>query len=180
MSNFLIDNAGGAIIVNGVSIPFDKFVKDKSQVGRSAHEEWLRLPGNAGKSVYEFIEFLKGTNGTDGEDAYLVTIDTDKGTVFKNPTADDVITLTCVVTKGGNILTNSNLSAFAFVWKKDGLECLLNDYNQVIGTYIGGSIPNGAKISRNIANPAVAKYIVIGSEVVNNKANFTCDVLTRD
>ena len=179
MSKFLIDNAGEAIVVKGVSIPFDKFINDKSQVGRSAYEEWLRFPGNAGKSAYEFIEFLKGPDGSDGGDAYLVTIDTDNGSVFKNTVGNETITLTCVVTKGGSILTDSNLSQFAFVWRKDGLECLLNDYNQVIGTYIGGNIPYGAKISRNIVNPAVAKYIVIGSEDVNNKANFTCDVLTR-
>lgn len=179
MSQFLIDRANGSIIVNGVAIPFDKFVSDKSQVGRSAYEEWLRLPGNAGKSVYEFIEYLKGTDGSNGEDAYIVTIDTDKGTVFKNADNTETITLTCVVTKGGNILTNSNLAQFAFVWRKDGLECLLNDNNQVIGTYNGGTIPYGAKISRNVVNPATAKYIVIGSEDVNNKANFTCDVLTR-
>ena len=179
MSSFLIDRNAGTIIVNGVAIPFSKFVDDKSQVGRSAYEEWLLLPGNAGKSVYEFIEFLKGTSGTNGTDAYVITIDTDKGNIFKNSDLSETITLTCVVTKGANILSNSSLNAFAFVWRKDGLECLLNDNNQVIGTYNGGTIPYGAKISRNVVNPATAKYIVIGSEDVNNKANFTCDVLTR-
>ena len=179
MSTFLIDRANGAIIVNGSSIPFDKFLNDKSQVGRSAYEEWLLLPGNAGKSVYEFIEFLKGTDGVNGTDAYNVTIDADNGTVFKNSSTDQTITLTCVVTKGANILTNAQLNAFAFVWRKDGLEVLLNDLNQVIGTYNGGIVPYGATISRNLTNAAKAKYIIIGSEDVNNKANFTCDVLTR-
>ena len=179
MSTFLIDRANSAIIVNGSSIPFDKFLNDKSQVGRSAYEEWLLLPGNAGKSVYEFIEFLRGTNGVDGTDAYNITIDTDNGTVFKNSNADQTITMTCVVTKGANILTDAQLNAFVFVWRKDGLEVLLNDLNQVIGTYKGGIIPYGATISRNLTNAAKAKYIIIGSEDVNIKANFTCDVLTR-
>ena len=89
MSTFMIDRANGAIIVNGSSIPFDKFLNDKSQVGRSAYEEWLLLPGNAGKSVYEFIAFLKGTNGSDGTDAYNITIDTDSNYLI--PTGKHVI-----------------------------------------------------------------------------------------
>lgn len=179
MSSFMIDRNNGAIIVDGKAIPFDKFVNDKSQVGRSAYEEWLLLPGNAGKSVYEFIEFLKGTDGSNGTDAYIVTIDTDKGNIFKNSDSSETITLTCVVTKGANILSNSAMNAFAFVWRKDGLECLLNDLNQVIGTYNGGNVPYGATLSRNIASAAKAKYIIIGPEDVNNKANFTCDVMER-
>ena len=179
MSTFMIDRASGTIIVNGKAIPFDKFVDDKSQVGRSAYEEWLLLPGNAGKSVYEFIAFLKGTNGSDGTDAYVVTIDTDKGNIFKNSDLTETITLTCVVTKGATILSNSAMNAFAFVWRKDGLECLLNDLNQVIGTYNGGTVPYGATLSRNLINASKAKYIIIGPEDVNNKANFTCDVMER-
>ena len=179
MSSFLIDRNAGTIIVNGVAIPFSKFVDDKSQVGRSAYEEWLLLPGNAGKSVYQFIEFLKGTSGTNGTDAYVITIDTDKGNIFKNSDLLETITLTCVVTKGANILSNSSLNAFAFVWRKDGLECLLNDLNQVIGVYNGGTVPYGATLSRNVTNASKAKYIIIGPEDVNNKANFTCDVMER-
>ena len=163
MSTFLIDRTNGAIIVNGVSIPFDVFLNDKSQTGKSAYEDWLLLPGNAGKSIY----------------AYVVTIDTDKGTVFKNAVGDETITLTCVVSKGGRILSTAELEPFAFVWRRDGLEVLLNNKNQVIGHYIGGPLAYGGQISRNITNPALAKYIIVGSEDVNNTSNFTCDVLTR-
>lgn len=179
MSTFLIDKTNGAIIVNGVPIPFDVFLNDKSQTGKSAYEDWLLLPGNAGKSIYEFINYLKGSDGVNGEDAYVVTIDTDKGTVFKNAVGNETITLTCVVSKGGRILSTAELEPFAFVWRRDGLEVLLNNKNQVIGHYIGGPLAYGGQISRNITNPALAKYIIVGSEDVNNTANFTCDVLTR-
>ena len=179
MSSFLIDKEGGAIVVNNVAIPFDVFLNDKSQKGKSAYEDWLLLPGNAGKSIYDFIEYLKGMDGVDGEDAYIITIDTDKGNVFKNAVGDEKITLTCVVSKGGRILTTAELDNFVFVWRKDGLECLLDRVNNVVGSYIGGPVAYGGFLSRNMTNSSVAKYIVVGSEDVNNTANFTCDVLTR-
>ena len=176
--DFKIDKTRGLIIVNNKSITFDQFLNDKSQVGRSAYEDWLRLPGNAGKSIYEFIEFLKGTDGVNGEDAYNVYVDSDRGTVFKNGDGEE-LTLTCYVSKGGAILADSDLARFAFIWRREGLEVLLNDFNQVVGSYSGGTVPYGYHLSRNITNASKAKYIKIGAEDVTNKANFSCDVLDR-
>jgi len=176
--DFKIDKINGKIVIGDKAITFDQFLNDKSQVGKSAYEDWLLLPGNAGKSIYEFIEFLKGIDGTDGEDSYNVIVDSDKGVVFKNYEEGE-ITLTCSVAKGGNLLSDSNLAKFVFVWRKDGLEVLLNDLNQVVGTYNGGTIPYGYHVSRSVTSASKAKYIKVGAEDVNNKANFTCDVLDR-
>jgi hypothetical protein len=174
---FLIDRDNEEIVVNGKRIPFAEFVDAAGKDGKSAYEIWLEIPGNAGKSIYDFIAFMEGQNGLDGEDAYNVIIESNIGNFFKN--YNGVAILTCTITKGGRILTDTEHNMFNYVWRLNGQECLLNEQNEVVGRYTGGGIPGGLHISRGVSNASNAKYVKVGSEDVMNKANITCDVLTK-
>ena len=61
----------------------------------------------------------QGDQGDAGEDAILIVITTDNGTVFKNSSGST--TLTATVYKGGNVVTGTALSALGTLkWYKDG------------------------------------------------------------
>jgi len=175
--NFLIDKNNEEIIVNDKRISFAEFVDAAGKDGKSAYELWLELPENAGKSIYDFMNFVEGQNGEDGEDAYNIIIESNIGNFFKN--YDGIATLNCIITKGGRILTDTEHDNFIYIWRLDGQECLLNELNEVVGRYIGGIIPSGLHISRNITSSINARYVKVGSEDVMNKANITCDVLDK-
>lgn len=61
-----------------------------------------------------------GTNGTNGADALMVVITSSNGFIFKNTSIDTK--LTASVYKGGELLTDANLTSLGYTikWYKDG------------------------------------------------------------
>lgn len=51
----------------GCPYPDDLNIIAKGDPGKSAYEVWLEQPGNAGKTVTEFLDSLRGPAGKDAE-----------------------------------------------------------------------------------------------------------------
>lgn len=72
-----------------------------------------------GKSTTSYSVSRNGTNGTNGQDALALVIESSAGTIFKNTAI--ATTLTAHVYKGGVEVTGSALSALGTIkWYKDG------------------------------------------------------------
>ena len=72
-----------------------------------------------GKSTISYSVSRNGTNGTDGQDALNLVIESSAGTIFKNTAI--ATTLTAHVYKGGTEVIGGALSALGTIkWYKDG------------------------------------------------------------
>ena len=76
--------------------------------------------GNTGATGANGTNGINGTNGTNGADALMVIITSSNGFIFKNTSIDTK--LTASVYKGGELLTDANLTSLGYTikWYKDG------------------------------------------------------------
>jgi hypothetical protein len=109
------------------------------------------------------------TQGEDGQDAILVVIETDNGTVFKNDTG--TTTLTASVYLGGNEVSAASYNSFTYEWTVGllGKVCRYNINNEVSSIAVNGVCPSGETL-------AVERTIVVGAEDVDTTAKFKCTI----
>lgn len=76
--------------------------------------------GSTGATGANGTNGKNGTNGTNGADALMVVITSSNGFIFKNTSIDTK--LTASVYKGGELLTDANLTSLGYTikWYKDG------------------------------------------------------------
>jgi len=173
---FLIDRTNEIIYLNGQSVTFDRFFQEAGnpgQDGLSAFELWAQEPENAGKSLDDFYEYLKGK---DGVSPLQVLIQSSNGNFFKSDDQIKSTILSVLLVDGSNgVLLDEECDKYKYCWKQDGIEIIVNDAGERIGLYNGGSLSFGTY--RTLLLPGkVGKRIIVGSEDVNSKAVFTCEV----
>ncbi len=171
---FLIDKVNGLVHLDDKTLSFDEFFQGGID-GKSAYDIWRETTGNENKTVDEYIEYLKGVNG---EAAINVIIESTGGNFFKRN--DPATTLTAVVAIGGSFMNEIEANNLRYEWRCNGVEILVNNDNmEHIGLYNGSDVPYGTRLTRDIDGSdtlQVARNIIVGTEDVDNKAQYTCNI----
>ena len=87
---------------------------DKGEDGKSAYEVWKAQAGNENKSVQEFADSLKGTNGKDGKSVKATVMDNSDGTHTLEVTNSDNTKTSTKIKDGKN-----GKSAYE-IWRDNG------------------------------------------------------------
>jgi len=177
---FLIDRTKEVIYLNGQTVTFERFFQEAGnpgQDGLNAFELWAKLPENAGKTISDFFKSLKGK---DGRSPYNVMIESSEGSFFKETDGVKKTTLKALIIHAETgAIAEEDYANFKYMWKQNGSEVLVNADGERVGVFSGQQIPFG--IFRTILLPGrAAKRIVVGTEDVQNKAIFTCDIYLAD